>query len=90
MDVVLMGAAGRKQKAIRPKAKEFARQLAMGETKAGAYRKAISPNAKPSTAAREGHRLAADPKVITMKEAFERAIDAQKLATPAHLRALVI
>ena len=25
-----------------------------------------------------------------MKEAFERAIDAQKLATPAHLRALVI
>ena len=63
MDVVLMGAAGRKQKAIRPKAKEFARQLAMGETKAGAYRKAISPGAKPSTAAREGHRLAADPKV---------------------------
>lgn len=91
MEVVLLGAASHGQKALSPKDIEFSRQLAMGESKAGAYRKSRpGSKAKPVTQSRRGQDLAKRGAVAAQVEAFKGAIEAQKYATPAHLRALVI
>ena len=71
------------------KQKKFAREVAMGATKADAYRKAY--NAKsPHTMASKPYHLAADDRVKAEIEAIKRAIAAQEYQTPAALRALVI
>ena len=90
LDVVMLGAAGAKTNKLTPKQREFARQLALGESKASAYRKSRDTKAKPATASRRGQELASDSAIQAQAEAFRLAIEAQKLATPAHLRALVI
>ena len=71
------------------KQKKFAREVAMGATKADAYRRAY--NAKsPHTMASKPYHLAADDRVKLEIEAIKRAIAAQEYQTPAALRALVI
>ena len=71
------------------KQKKFAREVAMGATKADAYRKAY--NAKsPHTMTSKPYHLAADDRVKAEIEAIKRAIAAQEYQTPAALRALVI
>ena len=91
MEAVLLGAANRGEISLSPKDMEFARQLALGEKKASAYRKSRpGSRAKPSSASRTGQRLAASVAVQSQVEAFKAAIEAQKYATPIHLRALVI
>jgi hypothetical protein len=92
MDVVLLGAAGATgEKRLSPKEIEFARAIALGESKAGAYRKS-RPNskAKPENQSRRGQELMKKSAVQAQVEAFQRAIEAQRYQTPAHLRALVI
>ena len=91
MEAVLLGAANRGEISLSPKDMEFARQLALGEKKASAYRKSRpGSRAKPTSASRTGQRLAASVAVQSQVEAFKAAIEAQKYATPIHLRALVI
>lgn len=90
LEVVLLGAAGTTGKALSPKDREFARQIALGESKAAAYRKSRPSRAKPVTQSRRGQELAKKGAVQAQIEAFKVAIEAQKYATPAHLRALVI
>ena len=73
---------------------KFAEEMALGKTKAEAYRKS-RPNgrqskAKPSTASRRGNELARDSRIQAQIDAFKLAIEAQKYTTPLHLRALVI
>ena len=92
MDVVLLGAAGTSGEIkLSAKDREFARAIAMGESKAGAYRKS-RPNskAKPATASRRGVELASKSHIQAQADAFKAAIEAQKYQTPTHLRALVI
>jgi hypothetical protein len=90
LDVVLMGAVGGKENRLTHKQREFAKHIAMGETKAGAYRKAYNSKGKPITQSRRGQELAKNGAIQAQAEAFRAAIEAQKLASPAHLRALVI
>lgn len=90
LDVVLMGAVGAKENKLSVKDREFARHLALGESKAEAYRKSRKTTAKPHTASRRGQELAKQSAIQAQAEAFRVAIEAQRLATPAHLRALVI
>lgn len=90
IETVLLGATGAKERALTQKQKEFARQIALGETKAGAYRKSRETKAKPSTASRQGQELMKVPAIIAQVEAYKVALEAQKFATPAHLRALTI
>ena len=90
LDVVLLGAAGSKDQRLTPKQREFARHIALGESKAGAYRAAYKSKGKPKSQSEEGQRLAARPAIARQIDAFKVAIEAQKYATPAHLRALVI
>jgi hypothetical protein len=90
MEAVLIGAASRGEKTLSPKDIEFARQIALGESKAGAYRKSRPSKAKPHNQSRRGQDLAKDDAIVTQIERFKAAFEAQKYATPAHLRALTI
>jgi hypothetical protein len=77
-------------KALTGKQQAFARELAMGKTKAEAYRKAYKQDATPATLAGEPYRVAADPRISAEVEAYKLAIEASKHRTPAALRELVI
>lgn len=90
MQAVLMGANTGKDRKLTSKQIRFAEALALGDTKAGAYRKAYNSKGKPVTQSHEGSRLAASPAISAQVEAFKLAIEAQRYATPAALRALVI
>jgi hypothetical protein len=72
------------------KQKKFARAVAMGETGAGAYRKAYSAKAKPKTAGDAAHRLKGHSGIAAEIEALKLAQAAAEYRTPAALRALVI
>jgi hypothetical protein len=90
IETVLLGAAGAHGIKLTTKQKEFARQIALGETKASAYRKSRVSKAKPETQSRRGVELANNSKVQAAIEAFKLAFEAQKYTSPAHLRALAI
>jgi hypothetical protein len=90
MQSILMGAQKGGERTLTTKQLRFAEALAMGDTKAGAYRKAYDTKAKPQVQSLEGQRLAASPAVALQIDAFKLALEAQRYATPAALRALVI
>jgi hypothetical protein len=87
---ILLGVNTGKDKRLTRKQIAFAEQIALGNTKAGAYRSAYDSHGKPVTQSHEGSRLAASPAVSAQVEAFKLALEAQRYATPAALRALVI
>jgi len=72
------------------KQKNFARAIAMGATKADAYRQAYKPDAKPSSLNNDPYRIASDPRIAREIEAYTLAIEAEKHRSPAALRSLVI
>lgn len=90
METILLGASTAKEKRLTHKQVEFAKQIALGETKAGAYRKAYKSKAKPQVASQEGQRLMKNPAISMQVEAISLALESQKYTTPAHLRALAI
>ena len=90
IEAVILGAVKPGEKRLTAKQREFARQIALGETKAGAYRKSRETKAKPETASKRGQELAKDGAIVAQVEAFKVAIEAEKSRTPAQLRALVI
>ena len=90
MDTILLGVAGAKTSRLTHKQREFAREIAMGETKAGAYRKAYDSSGKGTTESQEGQKLTKNPMISRQIEAFKLAIEAQKYASPLALRSLVI
>lgn len=72
--------------------REFARQIALGQSKAGAYRAAYrsAPTTKPKSQSEAGRRLSQHAAVEREIEAYRLAIEAEKHRTPAQLRALVV
>ena len=90
IDRVLMGSATASAGRLTAKQKQFAHEIALGETKANAYRKAYGSKGKPATVANKGYALARRDDIQAMVEAINRAQEAERLRTPAHLRALVI
>jgi hypothetical protein len=90
METLLLGVSHSKQKRLTHKQIEFAKQLAMGESKASAYRKSHKSKGKPKTQSNEGQKLAKNPTIAMQVDAFKVALEAQKYQTPAHLRALAI
>jgi hypothetical protein len=71
------------------KQKAFCLEVAKGETKASAYRKAYNVKSK-NTLQREPYQLTRDQRITNEIEAMQAAIKAQEYQTPAALRALVI
>lgn len=90
IDRVLLGVSNAKESRMTAKQKRFAQEIALGETKAGAYRKAYGSKGKPATVANKGYALAKRDDIQAMVDAISRALEAERLRTPAHLRALVI
>jgi phage terminase small subunit len=71
------------------KQKKFCLEVAKGETKANAYRKAYNPKSK-WTMQTQPYQLSRDERIKNEIEAIQAAIKAQEYQTPAALRALVI
>ena len=90
IEQAVFGAVGAKEVKLSPKDREFARQIALGESKAGAYRRSRESKGKPATQSRKGVALMARDNIKAQVEAFKAAFEAQKYQTPAHLRALAI
>jgi hypothetical protein len=76
-------------KELTTKQKRFAREVAMGATKADAYRRAYNVKSN-NTLQREPYQLTRDQRVTNEIEAIKQAIAAQEYQTPAALRSLVI
>ena len=72
------------------KQKAFAEEIAKGNTKAGAYRKAYNSKAKPKTQSQNGQNLLKNKAIQTQIESIKLALEAQKYLAPLHLRALTI
>jgi len=78
------------RKDLTPKQQAFAKELAMGESKAEAYRRSHKKDATRATITTEPYKLATDPRIALEVEAYKLAIEAAKHRTPAALRELVI
>jgi len=77
-------------KGLTHKQKQFAKGVAMGKTKADAYRTAYKADASPHTLRNEPYVLASDPRISREIQAYEMAIRAAEHRTPSALRDLVI
>ena len=69
---------------------DFCHNLATGETKAGAYRKAYNSKAKAKTVAEKGYQMAKREDIQSITEAIKQGIEFQKLYTAGQIRALVV
>jgi hypothetical protein len=90
MEALLLGAGNAKKTTLTAKQQKFAQALAMGETKAGAYRAAYDTQTNPHAQSIEGQRLAAHPSISLQVNALRLAAEAREYATPPALRALVL
>ena len=90
MEALLLGAGNAKKTTLTAKQQRFAQALALGETKAGAYRSAYDTHSKPIIQSHEGQRLAKHPAIALQVEALKLAAEARAYATPPALRALVL
>jgi uncharacterized protein YhaN len=72
------------------KQRAFAHAVALGKTKAEAYREAYKQNAAPSTIVCAPYVLAKDARIQQEVEAYKLAIEAEKHRTPAQLKALLV
>jgi hypothetical protein len=90
IEAVLLGTVEGKETRLSVKDREFARQIALGESKAAAYRKSRPSKGKPVTQSRRGQELMKRSSVQAQVDAYRAAFEAQKYTTPANLRALAI
>ena len=90
IDAILLGAVTAKTTKLTSKQRAFAKEVAMGNTKTGAYRKTYKTKGKPSTQSAEAQKLSKNPAIATQIEAFRLALEANQHITPAALRALAI
>jgi len=72
------------------KQRAFAHAVAMGKTKAEAYRGAYKANPAPSTIVCAPYVLAKDARIQQEVEAYKLAIEAEKHRTPSQLKALLV
>ena len=90
METILFGASQAKTKTLTAKQIEFAKQVALGESKSQSYGKAYKSKGNTRTKTRNGQKLTKNTAILTQIEAFKVALEAQKYQTPIHLRALAI
>lgn len=91
IEAVILGATNPTQLKLTSKEKQFAEELVLnGATKSDAYRKAYKPGGKRSTVNRKAHEVSKRGQVIGYAESLKAAMEAQRFATPAGLRALTI
>ena len=89
IETLLSSGEGKKPK-MTGKMKAFAHAVALGETKAEAYRQSYKRNASKSTLAVQPYVLARDPRIAREVEAYQLALEAEKHRTPVQLKALLV
>jgi len=89
IETLLSSGTGKKP-SITPKMRKFAESVAMGTSKAKAYRDSYKTDAAPSTILTAPYKLAADARVKREIEAYKLAIEAEKHRNPAQLKALLV
>jgi hypothetical protein len=72
------------------KMKAFAHAVALGETKANAYRQAYKPDASKRTLACKPYELMRDERIQREVQAYQLALEAEKHRTPVQLKALLV
>ena len=87
---VLLSAGPGKTANITPKQREFARAVAMGQSKAAAYRGSHKQTATKATIRTAPYELAKSPAIAREIEAYKLAIEAEKHRTPGQLKALLV
>lgn len=86
----LLSSGEGKQPKITGKMKAFAHAVALGETKANAYRKAYKQTATKRTLASKPYELMRDERIQREAEAYRLALAAAEHRTPAQLKALLV
>ena len=81
---------GVSDRALTPKQKKFAKEVANGSTKADAYRKAYKADASKRTLACKPYELMRDERIQREIEAYQLAITSAELREPAQLKALLV
>ena len=89
IETLLSSGEGKKPK-LTGKQKAFAHALALGETKANAYRKAYKQTATKATLSAQPYILAKDDRIAKEVEAYRLALEAEKHRNPAQLKALLV
>jgi hypothetical protein len=84
-----MSGEGKRPK-LTGKQKAFAHAVALGETKANAYRQAYKPNATKRTLACKPYELMRDERIQREVEAYQLALEAEKHRNPIQLKALLV
>ncbi len=86
----LLSSGEGKQPKITSKQKAFAHAVALGQSKAQAYRGSHKAKPAASTINSEPYKLAANPRIAKEIAAYKLAIEAEKHRTPAQLKALLV
>ena len=89
IETLLSSGEGKRPK-ITSKMKAFAHAVALGETKAEAYRQSYKRNASKSTLAVQPYVLARDARIAREVEAYQLALEAEKHRNPIQLKALLV
>jgi len=90
IDQILVGAHNVEKVNLTKKQKDFARKVAEGKPKAQAYRETYNTNTNKQSQAEQASRLASNPKVSAMIEAFTLANEAREYLIPAQIRTMAI
>jgi type III secretion system FlhB-like substrate exporter len=86
----LLSSGQGKQPKLTTKQRDFAKAVAMGKTKAQAYRESYKVDAAQSTIVCAPYKLAADARIQQEVEAYKIALEAEKHRTPLQLKALLV
>ena len=89
IETLLSSGEGKTPK-LTSKQRAFAHAVALGETKAEAYRKAYKRTASKRTLACKPYELARDERIQREVEAYQLALEAEKHRTPSQLKALLV
>jgi len=89
METLLSSGKGKTPK-LTSKQKAFAHAVALGETKAEAYRKAYKQDATQNTLSTQPYVLARDARIAREVEAYQLALEAEKYRNPIQLKALLV
>jgi len=89
VETLLSSGEGKTPK-ISHKQREFARAVALGQSKAQAYRSSHKANPTRATITTEPYKLARDPRIAREVEAYKLALEAEKHRTPAQLKSLLV
>jgi len=89
IEVLLSSGVGKRPE-LTGKQREFARNLALGKSKAQSYRDSYNTKASPKTQGDNACRLSRDTRIQAERDAYAAALEAEKHRTPTQLKALLV